>query len=213
MEEEKLNNLIYLLRIHHIDSEPLENLIKRNKELEEKYKRLSIEAQATAFDDQNRSTEILLRVLLKQGEIELNEKDEYQRKDFDWEENLYQLGLMKKREKTFYLPDEECLDEYTKQLESQLKEYNEAKEIFSKYYVMGNDTLYDGCIKMQDEIDELKEKNKELEEGNRKLDRENQALYESINCDDKNMLERLYKEQQEYIKELESKDYQERLDD
>lgn len=35
MEEEKLNNLIYLLRIHHIDSEPLENLIKRNKELEE----------------------------------------------------------------------------------------------------------------------------------------------------------------------------------
>jgi len=36
MEEEKLNNLIYLLRIHHIDSEPLENLIKGYKELEEK---------------------------------------------------------------------------------------------------------------------------------------------------------------------------------
>ena len=160
--------------------EAIENLIKAYKELEEKYKRLSIEAQATAFDDKNKDTELLLRVLLKQGEIELNEKDEYQRKNFDWEENLYQLGLMKKREKTFYLPDEECLDEYTKQLESQLKEYNEAKEIFSKYYVMGNDTLYDGCIKMQDEIEELKEKNKE---------------------------------QQEYIKELESKDYQERLDD
>ena len=40
MEEEKLNNLIYLLRIHHIDSEPLENLIKRNKELEEECKYL-----------------------------------------------------------------------------------------------------------------------------------------------------------------------------
>jgi len=38
MEEEKLNNLIYLLRTHHIDSEPLENLIKRNKELEEMLK-------------------------------------------------------------------------------------------------------------------------------------------------------------------------------
>ena len=35
MEEEKLNNLIYLLRIHHIDSEPLENLIKGYKKLEE----------------------------------------------------------------------------------------------------------------------------------------------------------------------------------
>lgn len=33
MEEEELNNLIYLLRIHHIDSEPLENLIKEYKEL------------------------------------------------------------------------------------------------------------------------------------------------------------------------------------
>lgn len=39
MEEEKLNNLIYLLRIHHIDSEPLENLIKRNKDLEEENKK------------------------------------------------------------------------------------------------------------------------------------------------------------------------------
>lgn len=138
----------------------LEDLYQKEKE---KYKRLSIEAQATAFDDQNKDTEGLLRVLLKQGEITLDEKGYYKREDFDWEENLYKLGLMKKKEKGFYIPDDECLDEYTKQLENQLKEYNEIKETFRKYCVMYNDTLYDGCCKMKDEIDELKEKNKELE--------------------------------------------------
>lgn len=61
----------------------IENLTKENKELKEKYKRLSIEAQATAFDDENKDAEGLLRVLLKQGEIILDEKGYYQRKDFD----------------------------------------------------------------------------------------------------------------------------------
>ena len=119
--------------------------------------------EKTAFDDMNKDTEGLLRVLLKQGEITLDEKGYYQRKDFDWEENLTMMGLMKKREKNFYIPDD-SLDEYTKQLENQLKEYNEIKEIFKKYYVMGNETMYDGCCKMQDEIDELKEENKELKQ-------------------------------------------------
>jgi len=128
----------------------------------EGYKRLSIEAQATAFDDDNIDTECLLRVLLKQGQIRLDDKGYYQREAFDWEENMYMLGLMKKREKTFYIPDEECLDEYTKQLESQLQEYNEIKEIFKKYLCFPNDTMYDGCCKMQNEIDELKEEVKRL---------------------------------------------------
>ena len=145
------------------NAENIGDIIKENKELKEKYKRLSIEAQATAFDDMNKDTEGLLRVLLKQGEITLDEKGYYQRKDFDWEENLTMMGLMKKREKNFYIPDD-SLDEYTKQLENQLKEYNEIKEIFKKYYVMGNETMYDGCCKMQDEIDELKEENKELKQ-------------------------------------------------
>lgn len=143
----------------------IEGIIDLYNKEKEKYKRLSIEAQATAFDDQNKDTEGLLRVLLKQGEITLDEKGYYQREDFDWEENLYKLGLMKKREKGFYIPDDECLDEYTKQLENQLKEYNEIKETFRKYCVMDNDTLYDGCCKMQDEINELKEKNKKLIDG------------------------------------------------
>ena len=144
----------------------LENLIQRNKELEEKYKRLSIEAQATAFDDKNKDTECLLRVLLKQDKISLDENGYYKRQDFDWEENMFILGLMKKREKTFYIPDDECLDEYTKQLESQLKEYNEIKKIFKKYLCFPNDTLYDGCCKMQDEIDKYKELQKVLNEKN-----------------------------------------------
>ena len=141
-----------------------ENLKVQIKEMQEKYKRLSIEAQATAFNDSNPDTEGLLRVLLKQGQIKLDEKGYYQREDFDWEENLMMMGLMKKREKNFYIPDDECLDEYTKQLESQLKEYNEIKEIFKKYYVFPNETMYDGCIKMQDEIDKLKEENKKIKQ-------------------------------------------------
>lgn len=154
----------------------IEGIIDLYNKEKEKYKRLSIEAQATAFDDQNKDTEGLLRVLLKQGEITLDEKGYYQREDFDWEENLYKLGLMKKKEKCFYIPDDECLDEYTKQLENQLKEYNEIKETFRKYCVMDNDTLYDGCCKMQDEIDELKEKNKELDSEIDKLQEKNQVL-------------------------------------
>lgn len=40
---------------------------------------------------------------------------------------------------------------------------------------------------------------------NKELDRENQALYESINCDDNTMLARLYQEEKEKNKELEKK--------
>lgn len=143
-----------------------EAVVKLQKELEqekEKYKRLSIEAQATAFDEQNKDTETLLRVLLKQGEISLDEKGNYNRQDFDWEENLCQLGLMKKREKNFYIPDDEHLDEYTKQLEAQLKEYTEMKQYFEKYHVTDNETMYDDFCKMQDELEQEKENNKELE--------------------------------------------------
>lgn len=36
--EEELNNLIHTIEMHHISSEPIQNLINRNKELEEKRK-------------------------------------------------------------------------------------------------------------------------------------------------------------------------------
>ena len=140
----------------------IEDLIKKYNQLKKDYKRLSIEAQATAFYDRNEDTECLLRVLLKQGQIKLDKKGYYKRKDFNWEKNLTQMGLCKKREKTFIFSDDDVLDEYTKQLESQLEEYNTLKKIFKNYYVVGNETMYDGCCKMQDEIDQLKEENKLL---------------------------------------------------
>lgn len=156
-----------LEQTHNYDTEMIDKLKGENVELhkelndlKEKYKRLSIEAQATAFDDRNNDTECLLRVLLHQGEIELNKKGEYERKNFDWEDNLMKLGLMKKREKGFYIADD--IDDYVRQLEFQLKEYNELKKIFKNYYVFENETMYDGCIKMQNEIDELKEENLKL---------------------------------------------------
>ena len=120
----------------------IETLLDLYKQEKEKNKRLNIEAQATAFMDCNKDTETLMRVLLKQRQIKL-ENGEYKRQDFDWEKNLMMLGLMKKREKTFYLPDEENIDEYTKQLENQLQEYNKLKEIFSKRNIK-NETMYDG---------------------------------------------------------------------
>ena len=125
-----------------------------NESLQEKYRALSIEAQATAFEERNIDTESLLRVLLKQNQITL-ENGEYKRQDFEWEENLMLLGLMKKREKTFYIPDEECLDEYTKQLEQQLKEYQELKKIFRKHNIT-NETMYDGFIRLEETIEKLK---------------------------------------------------------
>ena len=138
----------------------IENLLDSYKKLKENYKRLSIEAQAIAFDEDNHDTETLMRVLLKQNQIKL-ENGEYKRQDFNWEENLYELGLMKKREKMFYIPDEECLDEYTKQLESQLKEYEELKKIFRKHSIK-NETMYDGFCRLEEEIEEFKNQIKEI---------------------------------------------------
>jgi hypothetical protein len=144
--------------IEEMPFKAIETLLDLYKQEKEKYKRLSIEAQATAFMDCNKDTETLMRVLLKQGQIKL-ENGMYKRQDFDWEKNLMMLGLMKKREKTFYLPDEENINEYTKQLENQLQEYNKLKEIFSKRNIT-NETMYDGFCRLEEE---LEKKNKIIE--------------------------------------------------
>ena len=160
---EECNKLFVTMTNVHINGKAMKDLLDLYKAEKEKYKRLSIEAQATAFDEANNDTEGLCRVLLKQGEIEF-ENGEYKRKDFDWEENMYELGLMKKREKMFYIPDNECLDEYIKQLEVQLKEYQELKQIFRKHSIK-NETMYDEFCRLEDELQAEKEKNKELQEG------------------------------------------------
>ncbi|MBQ2349660.1 MAG: hypothetical protein II393_00045 [Cytophagales bacterium] len=230
-EVEDVLNELYEVRPEMLDDkakrlfEAIMKIADEKDELKEKYKRLSIEAQATAFDDKNVDTEGLLRVLLKQGEITLDEKGYYQRERFDWEENLWKLGLMKKREKNFYIPDDECLDEYTKQLESQLKEYNEIKETFRKYCVMHNDTLYDGCCKMQDEIEELKETLKctqnswfedtqKIEEMKKQIDLDNEceiALNNKIMDLEKEIEELKDNNKQKYYHVVKSKELEEEI--
>lgn len=64
-----------------------------------------------------------------------------------------------------------------------------------------NDNHY--AIKLLRLLEEQKEEIKDLKANCKKLDRENQALYESINLEDDNMLSRMYQEQKQRIKELE----------
>ncbi len=58
MEEEKLNNLIYLLRIHHIDSEPLENLIEEYKKIE---KQIDLEWVENNYIEKSKYNELVKR--------------------------------------------------------------------------------------------------------------------------------------------------------
>lgn len=150
-ENHDVNGPKWILKTNKRLAQARDMVLDLYKQEKEKYKRLSIEAQATAFMDCNKDTETLMRVLLKQGQIKL-ENGMYKRQDFDWEKNLMMLGLMKKREKTFYLPDEENIDEYTKQLENQLQEYNKLKEIFSKRNIK-NETMYDGFCRLEGELE------------------------------------------------------------
>jgi hypothetical protein len=90
------------------------------KILEENYNNLVKVSRETAFDDMNNDTEMLCRVLLKQGHIELNEeKHEYVNPAKDDEFQVY--GIMYTKEKIFLLDDDK-LDDYTRQLEEKNKE-------------------------------------------------------------------------------------------
>lgn len=101
------------------------NVIKAYKQLVD----ISIE---TAFDDTNKDTELLCRVLLNQKQITI-ENGMYHRENFDWEKHLKILGLENVREKNFFVQDSQ-IDEYTKQLEYKIeeleKELNSVKEIY-----------------------------------------------------------------------------------
>lgn len=66
---------------------------------------------------------------------------------------------------------------------------------FNKGWCCDLDEVYNALMKLEDLYQKEKEKNKEL-------DRENQALYESINCDDNTMLAKLYQKEKEKNKEL-----------
>ncbi len=98
--------------------QPIENLsidVLRNM-----YKDLVYIATETAFDEVNHDTEFLLRTLLLQHRINFNEESK-QYQNSNWDKSCEINGIKFEKEKT-YLINEDRVDEYTKQLEYQLKE-------------------------------------------------------------------------------------------
>ena len=84
------------------------------------YKDLVYIATETAFDEANHDTEFLLRTLLLQHRINFNEESK-QYQNHNWDKSCEINGIKFEKEKT-YLINEDRVDEYTKQLEYQLKE-------------------------------------------------------------------------------------------
>ena len=84
------------------------------------YKDLVFIATETAFDEANHDTEFLLRTLLLQHRINFNEESK-QYKNPNWDKSFEVNGIKFEKEK-IYLINEDRVDEYTKQLEYQLKE-------------------------------------------------------------------------------------------
>ena len=84
------------------------------------YKNLVYIATETAFDEANQNTEFLLRTLLLQHRINFNEESkQYQNPNWDKE---FEINGIKFEKEKIYLINEDRVDEYTKQLEYQLKE-------------------------------------------------------------------------------------------
>ncbi len=86
------------------------------------YKDLVYIATEIAFDEVNRDTEFLLRILLLQHRINFDEESK-QYQNPNWDKSCEVNGIKFEKEKT-YLINEDRVDEYTKQLEYQLKEKN-----------------------------------------------------------------------------------------
>lgn len=92
------------------------------------YEKLVQIAIETAFDKENRDTELLLRRLLAMGKIRLVD-GQYSRDPLDYEKHFRIDGIEYDREKMFFIEDDK-VDEYTKQLETKVKNLEEkVKEV------------------------------------------------------------------------------------
>lgn len=92
------------------------------------YEKLVQVAIETAFDKENRDTELLLRRLLAMGKIRLID-GQYSRDPLDYEKHFRIDGIEYDREKMFFIEDDK-VDEYTKQLETKVKNLEEkVKEV------------------------------------------------------------------------------------
>lgn len=134
---------------------------KENGELRQKYEELVRCILEDVFYEGNDYVETTLRCLKRQGLIQLKE-GQYIRPDLPYEEDGSRLiGVNHKRDKDYFIEDNE-LDEYTKALERELKEYYEAQKIFKKYNIK-DETMYECIKRMASKINELEEE-KENEE-------------------------------------------------
>lgn len=92
------------------------------------YEKLVQVAIETAFDKENRDTELLLRRLLAMGKIRLID-GQYSRDPLDYEKHFRIDGIEYDREKMFFIKNDK-LDEYTRQLEVKVKNLEEkVKEV------------------------------------------------------------------------------------
>lgn len=92
------------------------------------YEKLVQVAIETAFDKENRDTELLLRRLLAMGKIRLVD-GQYSRDPLDYEKHFRIDGIEYDREKMFFIEDDK-VDEYTRQLEVKVKNLEEkVKEV------------------------------------------------------------------------------------
>ena len=94
----------------------------------DEYEKLVQFAIETAFDKENPDTELLLRRLLAMGKIRLVD-GQYSRDPLDYEKHFRIDGIEYDREKMFFIEDDK-VDEYTKQLETKVKNLEEkVKEV------------------------------------------------------------------------------------
>ena len=94
----------------------------------DEYEKLVQVAIETAFDKENPDTELLLRRLLAMGKIRLVD-GQYSRDPLDYEKHFRIDGIEYDREKMFFIEDDK-IDEYTKQLETKVKNLEEkVKEV------------------------------------------------------------------------------------
>ena len=94
------------------------------------YEKLVQVAIETAFDKENRDTELLLRRLLAMGKIRLVD-GQYSRDPLDYEKHFRIDGIEYDREKMFFIENDK-LDEYTRQLEVKVKKLEEKVENLTK---------------------------------------------------------------------------------
>ena len=106
------------------------------------YEKLIEVAIETAFNKENKNTELLLRRLLAMKKIRLV-NGQYLRDPLDYEKHFRIDGIEYNREKMFFINDDK-LDEYTKQLEKKVEKYEcSIKELEDKIENLKNKYIPD----------------------------------------------------------------------